>query len=341
MAGETWLGTVRRFVRLSGGFWRQRQAWLLGASVLTLNGAEVSLLLRLNGWNRDLFNALQLRDAHGLLAQCGVLALLVAGFAAVNCLGLQARRGLALGWRAWLAARLTSAWLQGPARGPANVDGRIAEDARIATEEAVELAASCSHGLITLSSFIGVLWALSAEGQVTLAGLRWDVPGYLFWVAIGYAGLGMAGARLLGRPLVQATDHRQAQEADYRAALLAGRQGGASLAQRLAGVAAAFSHQTRAAAHLQLFCVGNSRIGGGLPILVAAPAWLAGDVTLGWAMQAAQAFEQVAGALNWPVDNMPRLATWRASAERVLALHAACEPEATADRARQAVPAPA
>lgn len=325
---------LRRFLGVAGGWWRQRQAWMLATCLLTLNGAEVSLLLRLNGWNRDLFNALQARDAHGVLAQCGVLALLVACFASVSCLHLQARRGLALGWRAWLGAKLTTAWHAAPHRATANADGRIAEDARIATEEAVELAASASHAAITLSCFVGVLWSLSAAGPVSLGGLRWDVPGYLFWLALGYAALAMAGARLLGRPLAQATNHRQGHEAEYRAALLAGRAG------PFAAVAEAFRSQTAAFVRLQLFCVGNTRLGAGLPILVATPAWLTGGVTLGWVMQAAQAFTEVAAALGWPVDHMPRLATWRASAERVVALHAACAP-APEPLPATALPAPA
>jgi ABC-type uncharacterized transport system fused permease/ATPase subunit len=325
--GTTWRGTLRHFLAIAGGFWtgeQRRGACGLALGLLVLNGAEVSLLLRLNSWNRDLFNALQLRDGHGVLVQCGVLLLLVACFASVSCLHLQARRWLALGWRAWLAHRLTAAWLRTPGRATANTDGRIAEDARIATEEAVELACSFSHGLITLTCFVGVLWALSAQGPVVFGGVRFDVPGYLLWIAILTAGLAMAGAGLLGRPLVRATDHRQAQEAEYRAALVTGPATGPVLPELFGAVAAAFNRQSRAFAHLQLFCVGNTRLGAGIPIIAATPAWLAGSVTLGWVMQAAQAFQEVAGALGWPVDHMPRLATWRASAERVIALYEAC-----------------
>jgi putative ATP-binding cassette transporter len=37
-------------------------------------------------------------------------------------------------------------------------------------------------------------------------------------------------------------------------------------------------------------------------------------------MQSAQAFQQMASALSWPVDNMAKIAEWRASVERVLSL---------------------
>lgn len=350
----TWRGTIRQFFRIASGFWRgesRRQAWGMTLGLLAMNAIEVGLLLRFNQWHRDLFDALERRDGHAVLVECGILLVLVLAFAGLSFLHLQARRRLALGWRAWLAHRLTGGWLAGSGArataGAANADGRIHEDARIATEEAVELASSLSHGAMTLACFVGVLWALSNHPMVSLWGVPYSVPGYLLWIAVIYAGAGLMIASLLGRPLVRSTDHRQAMEAEYRAALVRCRETGRvepGQEQRISGlfgnIAAAFSRQTRAFAHLQLFCVGNTRFGSGLPFLAATPAYLAGVVTLGWVMQAAQAFQHVAQALNWPVDHMPRIATWRASAERVIALHDAALPHAAAAGAGQPAAGP-
>jgi putative ATP-binding cassette transporter len=44
-------------------------------------------------------------------------------------------------------------------------------------------------------------------------------------------------------------------------------------------------------------------------------------------MQTGQGFQQVVAALSWPVDNAARLAEWRASAERILALAEAVRAE--------------
>jgi putative ATP-binding cassette transporter len=328
-------GLLRGFLTLAGGYWLGPTS--LGArglvlGLLALNALEVLLLLRLNRWNRDLFDALERHAGLEVLVTCAqVLALLAAGFALASFLNMQARRRLALGWRGWLTARLTLAWLAGegtPEAGHANADGRIAEDARIATEEAIELACSLSQGLMRLACFVGVLWTLSAHPPYALGGVMVALPGYLLWIAMLYAGAGICIASLLSRPLVRSTEQRQTTEAEYRVALVTAREGadgtpGPRLTRLFGAVAAAFGQQTRAATHLQLFGVGNLRLGTGLPFLLATPAYLAGVVTLGWVMQAAQAFQEVAGALNWPVDNMPRIATWRASAQRVLALHQA------------------
>lgn len=345
-AGAGWRRTLRRFWALSSGFWTgagtRRQALGLLLLLVLLNGAEVALFLRFNTWNRDLFDALERRDAGVVMLETIVLALIVAGFCGIAWTGMVVRRQLALGWRTWLGHRLTAEWLAAGGIGAANADGRIAEDARVSTEEAVELAASLVNALITLACFVGVLWALSDHPPVAFAGIAIDLPGYLVWLALAYTALGMAATMLAGRPLVRTTDHRQAMEADYRAALVRVRETGRAspadlpmLGRLFGGVADSFSRQSYAYARLELFVCWFTRFGLGLPFLIATPAYLAGAVTLGWVMQAAQAFQTVSGALAWPITSMPRLSTWRASAERVIALHDAAQvygprPEAAA-----------
>jgi putative ATP-binding cassette transporter len=57
-----------------------------------------------------------------------------------------------------------------------------------------------------------------------------------------------------------------------------------------------------------------------LPIILCAPKYLQGEMSLGAVMQAASAFTIVQGAFNWLVDNYPRLADWTASARRAASL---------------------
>lgn len=335
MAGETrlagWGETGRRFWRLAGGFWHRpegrRHALGLALALTALIAAEVALLLRFNTWNRDLFDALERRDTHAVLVEAGLLVLIVAGMCAASAGQMFTRRRLALGWRAWLAQLLTQGWLATGGAGPANADGRIAEDARIATEEMVELAASLLHATLTSAGFFGVLWSLSDHPAIMVLNHPFALPGYLLWLALFYAAVGMLVALLVGRPLTRATDQRQAREADYRAALLRTRDEarfGAEAGQRLdglfGGLAQVFDRQSRAVAWLEFFVCGIARFGLGLPFLVATPAYLAGVTSLGWLMQAAQAFLTVTAALGWPVAYMPRLAVWRASAQRIIAL---------------------
>jgi putative ATP-binding cassette transporter len=57
-----------------------------------------------------------------------------------------------------------------------------------------------------------------------------------------------------------------------------------------------------------------------IPILLCAPKYVGGTMTLGQMMQAASAFVTVQVAFNWIVENYPRLADWTASAHRVASL---------------------
>ncbi len=339
-AGIGWRRALVRFWRLAGPFWTardsRRQALGLLALLLALNAAEVALFLRFNTWNRDLFDALEQRDADRVFTECGVLALIVIGFCAITSTALLTRRRLALTWRAWLSARLSARWLAAGQGGAPNPDGRIAEDARIATEEAIELFASFANAIITLAIFVGVLWALSDHPPVMIGGVDVVVPGYLVWLALAYVGAGLAATLLAGRTLVRSTDLRQGREADYRAALVRLRDAslrrpadGGVLARLFETLGQAFNRQSAAFAMLEVFVCFFTRFGLGLPFLIATPAYLAGVVSLGWVMQAAQAFTTVAGALSWPIGNMPRIATWRASAERVILLHESVSPAAS------------
>ena len=59
-----------------------------------------------------------------------------------------------------------------------------------------------------------------------------------------------------------------------------------------------------------------------VPLLLAAPKYLQGNLTLGELMQIAAAFAQVHLSLNWLANNAVRIAEWLASARRVVELSA-------------------
>ncbi|MCU0986880.1 MAG: ABC transporter ATP-binding protein/permease [Acetobacteraceae bacterium] len=320
---------------------------LVGLGLVLLTVAQVALMVRLNVWHGDLFNALERRSPEAILRQVGMFALLLAGMMLANGAHLQLKRDLQLGWRSWLTRRLTERWLsdgrhyalsQLASEHATNPDGRIAEDIRISAEYAVDLATTLFHALLLLIAFLSVLWALSGIVNLPLPWLEQGlaVPGHMVALAILYAAGGSVLAFRLGRPLVSVTDERQGREADFRFALSQVRENAEPLAMaraepvaraRLTGlfgrIVDVWARQTRTLRDLLLFSVGYGQLAPILPLLVASPRYLAGTLTLGGLVQIAQAFQQVVAALSWPVDNAQRLAEWRASAERVLALRSA------------------
>lgn len=218
-----------------------------------------------------------------------------------------------------------------------DIAGDIAEDIRIAVEGAIDLAASLFYCILVLITFIGILWSLS--GWIAVGGV--SLPGHLAVLAILYAGIGAVVAFVLGRPLVRATDLRQTREADFRFGLARSRENAEPIAlargelterERLVElfetIRRSWQQQSTGLARLVVLSSGYTTVAGVLPLLVGTPRFLLGSLSLGALMQSAQAFQQVTSALSWPVDNLPRIAEWRASVERVLALEEAVQSSA-------------
>jgi putative ATP-binding cassette transporter len=83
-------------------------------------------------------------------------------------------------------------------------------------------------------------------------------------------------------------------------------------------------------------------VAGVLPLLLGAPQFFAGAITLGVLMQMAHAFTEVTRALCWLTENWPRLADWRCHVARVVELERALDaPGAPPGQLRRTEGAPA
>lgn len=341
---------LRDFWRLAGPYWRSPRrltAWTLSGGMVALTVAQVALAVALNFWNLRFFDAIGAGQFEQFYRLIGLFAAIVMAQVLVNVTHLAVKRRLQIDWRQWLTGRLIEEWMidgrhyrLGQAAGdPDNPDGRIAEDIRNATEYAVELANSAIYSNLLLITFVEILWTLSGVVSLQLGGTRIDLPGHLVWIALAYALIGIWAALLVGRSLSPAANRRQGAEQDFRFGLARARQnalgiallGGESDERRrffglFDGAVAAWQRQTRALASIFAYTSGWSLLSVVFPVLVAAPRYIAGNITLGVLMQSAQAFQQMAAALSWPVDNLARAADWRASVERVRDLRYALQP---------------
>lgn len=334
---------LRQVLSLAGPYWRcahrgkVRWATLL---LLALTICQVGLSVWGNYWNRALYDALEQRSVREVLVQVAVFALIIALSIAVTAAHLMVKRWLQVDWRAWLTEQLSASWLDEARHYRLrftggehdNPDQRIAEDIRIATESAISLAHSLIFSLLTLALFIDILWSVS--GSIDLPGTTMHIPGYMVPLAFVYAGLGSVLGWMCGKPLVRTTNDLQNAEATYRfglsrvrehteaIALMRGEpleRSGSSL--RFGQVIRHWNRQSWAYLGLVSFGTGYGSLLPVLPILVAAPQYIAGAMSLGVLMQAAQAFQRLTSSLSWPVDNIGEIARCRASAERVLSLY--------------------
>ncbi len=303
---------------------------------------QIVIAVIITEWSAVLFDALEQRNMSGLLTQIYHLVLIFVGSMLVTVLHLKVKRDIQITWRAWLTANVISRWMnkghhyqiaQILTVGHDNPDGRIAEDVRIATDEAVNLCYTLIYSLLLLGSFTKILWTLSGVVMLDLGEFRIPVYGHLVWLALLYALFASILGWWAGRPLTLTTNAMQTVEANFRFGLVKARENAQAISrnhgeahekkrflclfQEINGI---YDLQTRAWEHIILFSSGYAVLSMALPILITAPRYILGGISLGALMQSVQAFQQMAAALSWPVNNMPIIAQWHASVDRVLGL---------------------
>ncbi len=293
---------------------------------------------RLNSWNKPFYDALARQDLDGFLHQLGVFGVIAGTLLVLNVAQRWLGEMLKLKLREGLAHDLVDLWLQ-PKRAfrlasagaiGMNPDQRMHEDARHLTELSADLGIGLLQSSILLGTFVSVLWVISDGFSVVFNGHVLAIPGYMVWAALVYAGSASALSYWVGRSLIKRNAERYAREADLRFSLvrvnehidavaLAG--GEADEARRikldLDAVFAAVRRLVTGLTNLTWVTAGYGWFTIVAPILVAAPMYFAGRLSLGGLMMAAGGFTQVQSSLRWFVDNFSAIADWRATLLRV------------------------
>jgi len=320
------------------------QAWGLLAGVVVAEFAVVYALVVFNHWNGYFFNAIQDRNWNAFLFSL----LLFAGIAGWTVLATMLQfffgQSLILRWRRWLTEHYVDLWmadgrhyrvqLQHPEIDNAHL--RIANDILIFLQRTYEVGQNFLGSMIALASFAYILWQLSSVAPLVLFGVDLTFPGYLFWIAIAYAGTGTLIAHVIGKPLIQLNFNQQRFESDYRfgivrvldhseqVALLRGEEIERRVLDRrftslVKNWIALISRQTG----LTGFTTGYSQISFVFPFVVASPAYFAGVVPLGILMQASLAFQRVDMSFAFFLHTYAKIAEWKASMDRVAQLDVA------------------
>jgi putative ATP-binding cassette transporter len=335
---------LTRFWISARGYWGRsgdRLAWPFSVGLVILIVAYVGFQYGINVWNRAIFDAIEKRDAGTVFFLSAVFFPLAIGSVALSVAQVYARMGIQRRWRAWLTNSVVSRWLtngryyqlnlvSGDHKNP---EYRIAEDLRIATDSPVDFAAGVTSAFLSASTFIVVLWTIGGALTITVGGSAVTIPGFLVIAAVLYAAFASGSITLIGRRFVQISEDKNRAEAEYRYTLTRVRENGESIAL-LGGedeerdgidktVTAVLRQWARLAGqHMRTTLVsqGSSLIAPVVPVLLCAPKFLDGSMSLGQVMQAASAFTIVQSAFGWLVDNYPRLADWNACARRIASL---------------------
>jgi putative ATP-binding cassette transporter len=294
--------------------------------------------VRLNEWNGQFFDAVGRKDLSGFVHHLWTFLVIIAVLLALAVAQTFLWERLKFRMREWITRHLLAEWLK-PMRiyqlsfagqYGRNPDQRIQEDTRLLGDYTADLGSGLVYSLLQIVAFVGVLWALSAQVTFRVAGYDIAIPGYMVWCALAYALIGSGLTWLVGRPLIALNGERYAREAEFRFALVRVNESGESIALHggetderrhleasLAAVVDTMRRISSSLARLTWITSGTGWLSLVVPILVSAPAYFGGSLTLGGLIMVAGAFSQVQGAMRWFVDNFSRLADWRAAVHRV------------------------
>ncbi len=335
---------LKRFWISARGFWSRRGdalAWPFSIGLLAMIGINVGFQYGINVWNRGIFDAIEKRDASTVYFLASIFPPLVLGSVMIVTSQVYVRMRIQRRWRSWLTKVLVSRWI-GHGRyyqlnlidgDHQNPEARLSEDMRIATEAPVDFVAGVIAAFVSASTFIVVLWTIGGALTLPIGGAWITIPGFLVIAAVIYALITSSSIALIGRNFVRVSEVKNQLEAEFRYTLTRVRENGESIAllggeeeersdldRRFRNVRQQWKQMAQQYMRTTVVSHGSMLIAPVVPLLLCAPKFLDGSMSLGQVMQAASAFTIVQSAFGWLVDNYPRLADWNACARRVASL---------------------
>ena len=322
-------------------YWFSEDRWAgrgLLAAIVALNLGLVYINVLINAWNNDFYNTLQNVDKAGFFHQILKFGGLALAFIVVAVYQLYLTQMLQIRWRRWLTNHFLNDWVNQRAyyriqltnHGTDNPDQRIADDLNKFCVTTLSLSLGLLSAVVTLASFVSILWVLSGTLSIPFNGGHIDIPGYMVWVALLYAIVGTVLSHLIGRPLINLNFNQQKFEADFRFSLIRFRENAESIAlykgepDEVSSLKSSFSFIVdnwwsimKRNKALTWFQAGYNQIAIIFPFVVAAPRFFAGSIKLGGLMQIASAFGQVQEACSWFVKAYTDLAEWKATVDRL------------------------
>jgi putative ATP-binding cassette transporter len=335
------LEILRTFLRIALPYFRSEERWqarVLLAAVIAAEFGVVYALVAFNLWNARFYNAIQDRNWDEFLLSLLLFVGIALWTVAANMAQFYFGQMLILRWRRWLTRRYVTLWMSEGRHykmrfAHADVDNahlRIANDILIFLQKTHDLGYNFLGSLIALFSFAYILWGLSSVAPLVLFGHDYSFPGYLFWIAIVYAGIGTLIAHKVGKPLIRLNFRQQHFEADFRfaiaraydhtepVALMRGEETErAVLDRRFTTLVGNWLDLIKRQTMLAGFTHSYGQMSIVFPIIVASPAFFSGAIPLGILMQAALAFQRVDMAFAFFLHTYARIAEWKASMDRI------------------------
>lgn len=364
---DIWRLTVPYFRRRTAG---EIHLWLIGPVRMPENWIGIGLLAfvvalevggsymskLLNNWSQTFGDAIQAKDWHAFLASLGEFTLIVTPYIVVFSLNNYINQVLQVRWRKAMTDDFVGRWLS-PAQhyrmrlvaGQAdNPDQRISDDIHQFVGNTMVLGVGFFGNFLRLAIFLQVLWVLSTAFPMTSFGLSFNIPGYLVWLAVIYAGLGTAITYLIGRQLVNLKYNQERFEANFRFGMARIRENSEQIAllggeaaertaldERYNSILGNVYGVVRLTLRLNFFSFFFNQFSNIFPYLLLGPAFFFGTATYGTLMRSVSTFGRVQDGLTWFADSFQLLANYRAIVQRLVSFE---EVMARSDAAAAAKP---
>ncbi len=327
--------------RIAIPYFRSEDKWAglgLLAAVVAMELALVAINVLVNQWQNRFYSALQAYDLDQFVREIWIFLGLAFTFVALAVYKLYLNLWLQIRWRQWLTRHYLGEWLDGAThyrmqlKGDAadNPDQRITDDVKTFVDQTLTLGLGLLSSVVTLASFIVILWGLSQKAPLHIYGTDLVIPGFLVWCALVYAILGTALTHWIGSPLVNLNFEQQRFEADFRFNLVRVRENSeqiallkgegaerGSLLHRFGFVIGNWYAIMSRTKRLTAFTASYQQAAVIFPYVMVAPAFFAKRIQLGDMMQTGSAFGSVQDALSYFVTAYRSLAEWRSVVARL------------------------
>ena len=322
-------------------YWKSEERWWargMLAVIIFLNLAQVYLLVLLNQWNNDFYNALQNYDFENFWPLVGHFTLIAFIFIIVAVYAIYLRQMLEIKWRTWMTKNYLNNWMQNQVyyklqmlkSDMDNPDQRISEDIHSFITLTLTIALGFLKQLTILGAFIFVLWNLSGSLDLTLGETAISIPGYMVWLSLIYSIVGTWLAHKVGRQLIGLNYDQQRYEADFRFNMIRVRENSESIAfyrgespetrgfeDRFKMVVTNFWALMKRTKLLNFYINGYAQLAIIYPLIMAAPKYFSGEMQLGGLMQTISAFGRVQDALSYFVESYESISQYAAVIRRL------------------------
>lgn len=315
-------------------YWKSEERWWargLLTVIILLSLGQVYMLVLLNQWHNEFYNALQNYDYPSFWPLIGQFTVIAFVYIIMAVYAVYLRQMLEIKWRTWMTRHYLRSWmakqvyykLQVLNSDMDNPDQRISEDINSFINLTLTLFLGFLKQFTTLMAFVFVLWNLSGVLEIPFGETVLSVPGYMVFLCLIYSTLGTWFAHKVGSRLISLNYDQQRFEADFRFNMVRVRENSESIAfyrgeqpelegfdQRFKNVIKNFWGLMKRTKLLNFYINGYGQLAIIFPILMAAPKYFAGEMQLGGLMQTISAFGRVQDALSYFVDAYASIAQY-------------------------------